>query len=574
MPILTLAAKDLRLLLRDARSAVILLVTPLLLILVLGLALGEGFGEKPDERLRISVVNLDHGLSTKQPFPEKPWSEVVIDDLSATQDIRLEIIADRAEAEKLVARGSRPAVLIFERDFSDRMNRCSFLTKGDPPPINPLGRDGVRMEELGLTMLADKTQPVSAAVIDQVTQVTLLRVVIPWMIGRAFERVGDESFMAMVAERLNGMTPTPPPLSPFVWPQLAGYMAKARSFNPVRPEVLQELDPVVQKMLAALTTDQEFLAIVGTEFFKKDATKALGDAAVIQRRTPEFQRAVHTAFTRPELMARVGKEIAFGEVLTLAVRKEVGPKVQEGVADLFSNYNFHAKTWAELVKSDPRLGSAESRTTYRDTSGTGFLNRGAVRYQILVPSYTVMFAFFLVLSVGWLFVAERKHGTLVRLRAAPLTRAQILMGKLLPCLAVSLAQGFFLLGAGRLLFGMTWGSRPDLLVPVVVCTSVAAVGLAVLVASIARTETQVAVYGTLLVLVLGGVSGSLMPRDLMPEKMKAASLVTPHAWALDAYSQLLANPNPDPAFIATACGMLLAFGAAFTALAWWRMDLE
>src|SRR5262245_29023942 len=455
MPILTLALKDLRLLLRDARSAVILLVTPLLLILVLGLALGEGFGEKPDGRLRISVVNLDRGLPTKQSFPEKPWSEVVIDDLSATQDIRLEIIPDRAEAENLLARGSRAAVLIFEPDFSDRMNRCSFLSKDDPPPINPLGRDGVRMPDLGLTLLVDKTQPVSAAVIEQVTQVTLLRVVIPWMIGRAFERVGDDAFMASVAERLNEVKPVP-------------------------PEVLQELDPVVQKMLAALTTDTEFAAIVLNEFRQtkgSDFLKATQDAAVIAKRTPEFQRAVHTAFTRKELMARVGKAIAFGEVLTPSVRKEVGPKVQDGVADLFSNYNFKAKTWAELVKSnDPRTGNEANRSAYRDTSGTGFLNRGAVRYQVLVPSYTVMFAFFLVLSVGWLFVAERKHGTLVRLRAAPLTRAQILLGKLLPCLAVSLAQGFFLLVAGRILFGMTWGSRPDLLVPVVVCTSVAAVG--------------------------------------------------------------------------------------------------
>lgn len=163
-----------------------------------------------------------------------------------------------------------------------------------------------------------------------------------------------------------------------------------------------------------------------------------------------------------------------------------------------------------------------------------------------------MFAFFLVLSVGWLFVAERKHGTLVRLRAAPLT-PQILMGKLLPCLVVSLLQGGFLLAAGRLLFGMTWGSRPELLLPLVASTSFAAVGLAILVASVARTETQVAVYGTLLVLVLGGVSGSLMPRDLMPEQMKTISLVTPHAWALDAYNQLLATPNPDVSAVLTAC---------------------
>jgi hypothetical protein len=372
------------------------------------------------------------------------------------------------------------------------------------------------------------------------------------MIGRAFERVGDDAFMAAVADRLMGLKPTP-------------------------PAVLQELDPVVQKLLAALTTDTEFASIVLSEFRRtkgSDFLKAAQDAAIIAKRTPEFQRAVHTAFTRKELMARVGQKIAFGEVLTPAVRKQVGPKVKDQVGELFSNYNFRAKTWADLVKSEARKGNEASLTTYRDTSGTGFLNRGAVRYQVLVPSYTVMFAFFLVLSVGWLFVAERKHGTLARLRAAPLTRGQILMGKLLPCLAVSLIQGFFLLLAGRVIFGMTWGSRPELLIPVVVCTSVAAVGLAVLVASVARTETQVAVYGTLLVLVLGGVSGSLMPRDLMPEKMKTASLATPHAWALDAYAQLLATPNPDPTVIATACCVLLGVGAAFTALAWWRMDLE
>src|SRR6266508_3769869 len=120
MPTLTLALKDLRLLLRDPRSAVILLLMPVVLILVLGLALGEGFGEKPDDRLRISVVNRDHGLQTYSGYPAKPWSEVVIDDLSATSDIRIELIADRAEAERLVATGKRPAVIVFEPEFSER----------------------------------------------------------------------------------------------------------------------------------------------------------------------------------------------------------------------------------------------------------------------------------------------------------------------------------------------------------------------------------------------------------------------------------------------------------------------
>src|SRR5438876_7213337 len=57
----TLAKKDLRLLLRDRRAVVILLAMPFIFILVLGMSLGEGFGQKPDDRLRVSLVDLDRG---------------------------------------------------------------------------------------------------------------------------------------------------------------------------------------------------------------------------------------------------------------------------------------------------------------------------------------------------------------------------------------------------------------------------------------------------------------------------------------------------------------------------------
>jgi ABC-type multidrug transport system permease subunit len=193
-----------------------------------------------------------------------------------------------------------------------------------------------------------------------------------------------------------------------------------------------------------------------------------------------------------------------------------------------------------------------------------------------VPSYTVTFAYFLVLTVGWLFVAERRHGTLVRLRAAPLARWQILVGKLLPCLGVSLFQGFLLLVCGKLVFGMDWGPKPWLLVPVVACTSLSAVGLAMLVAGLARTETQVAIYGTLLVLVLAGVSGSIMPREMMPEEMRQLSLITPHAWALDAYAQLLGpdSTGVNVGHILFACSVLALFGLVFTLLAWQLMRLD
>src|SRR5262245_29877482 len=70
MLVWSLAKKEFRLLLRDRISAVILVAMPLLFILLLGLLLGEGFGQKPDNRVRVSLVDLDLGY---QPLEAAGW---------------------------------------------------------------------------------------------------------------------------------------------------------------------------------------------------------------------------------------------------------------------------------------------------------------------------------------------------------------------------------------------------------------------------------------------------------------------------------------------------------------------
>jgi hypothetical protein len=325
-------------------------------------------------------------------------------------------------------------------------------------------------------VLRDETQQTAAAIIDQVAQGSLLRVIMPWMIGRAFEKVGDPEFLALLGRE-------------------------------------EELPGPVKMFLSS-------------PFVPRQQRLALSSG------------------------------------------------LQNALQNLFPKYNLTAKTWAALTREAEHTGGGVRASAFQE-EGSGWLRRGALRYQLLVPSYLVMFAFFLVLTVGWLFVAERRQGTMRRLMAAPLTRGQVLLGKLLPCLAVSLFQGFFLLLAGRLVFAMSWGPYPAWLLPLVAATSLAAMGLALLVAALARTETQVAIYGTLLVLVLAGLSGGLMgDRSLMPEAMQQLSLATPHAWALDAYRQLLTTTQPNLQLVAHSCLALGAFGVGFLTLAWWFLKLE
>ena len=95
-------------------------------------------------------------------------------------------------------------------------------------------------------------------------------------------------------------------------------------------------------------------------------------------------------------------------------------------------------------------------------------------------------------------------------------------------------------------------------------------------ASLAKSEAQVAIYGTLLVLVLAGISGCLMgDRELMPEIMQRVSLITPHAWALVAYKQLLANTGAvNVALVLQSSAVLAAFGLGFLILAWCFLRLD
>ena len=196
--------------------------------------------------------------------------------------------------------------------------------------------------------------------------------------------------------------------------------------------------------------------------------------------------------------------------------------------------------------------------------------RSDIIYGHLVPSYTVMFVFFVVNLMARSMLGERDTGTLTRMLIGPVTRSQLMIGKTIPFLVISLVQTVLLLLAGKVLFHMSWGASPWMLVPVVLATSLAATALGLLVATVVRTDSQVTAYSTFLVLIMAGLSGCLMPRSWQPELMQQLGLVTPHAWALIAYEHLLTREEPNLHVVWNCCATLIAFALTYFAVAVWR----
>lgn len=556
MAVWALARKELLLLARDRLAAGVLLVMPLVFVAVLGLILGENFGQKADDALRVSILNLDTGTCDEMRDEEgnkQSWAHWVIKDLEETPGIRLELLPDLETAQALIRDHRRAAVLVLRPDFSDRVKKCSFLdTEGS---INPFHREGVHLDprvvDLGLEMLRDPTQTSGGSIIEQVVQVCMLRVVLPYMIGQAFKKLSEPRFI----ERLGKAVRLPLPED---FPVLV-QTGKALLADPrvgLARFADKDLDAKLKKLEEKLKTFEELL---------KGAEKGPKGEKLLQ-----LSRMLELASGKDEKKAA-------------DFRHRVGEGVKKALEQQFNKYDLTGMTWAALTKSTGQGGVAQV-TQFQDSEGSGLLRRGAARYQVLVPMYTVLFSFFLVLVVGWVFVSERRQGTLKRLRLAPISQAQIILGKLLPSYVVAVLQGLTLLVLGKLVFGMRWGPdrwglevQAGLLFVLVLFTSMAAMGLAMLVAALARTEAQVGLYGGVPVLVMAVIGGCVLPREMMPENTQWLTLLTPHGWALVGYRELLggtADYEPNLHLVGQACLALAGFGALFLAAAWALLRLE
>lgn len=194
-------------------------------------------------------------------------------------------------------------------------------------------------------------------------------------------------------------------------------------------------------------------------------------------------------------------------------------------------------------------------------------------FQQNVPGYAIYGIFWIVSLLTGSVLQERRDGTFRRLLVSPMSRGALLLGKVLPCYVINLMQLALMLGAARVLFELDLGRSPAGLALVSLTAAAAATGLGVLVAALARTEAQAGGLTTFLLLTLSALGGCFVPRILMPEWLQRLGMITPHAWALDAYQDLLVR-GYGLADVWPKAGALSLFALVFFSLGAWRFRFD
>lgn len=185
-------------------------------------------------------------------------------------------------------------------------------------------------------------------------------------------------------------------------------------------------------------------------------------------------------------------------------------------------------------------------------------------YRQSVPGILVMFIMMNLLIFGGVTVAsERREGVLRRLLAQPLSRRELIAGKILGLIGLGVAQIVVLLGAALLFMDLNVAGNLGEIALVMLVYAWAAAALGVLIGSVVSREDKVVAICVLASMVMAAMGGCWWPLEIVPENVRLAGHFFPTAWAMDALHQLISFGG-GMADVGRPLLVLAGFGAAAT----------
>jgi ABC-2 type transport system permease protein len=226
------------------------------------------------------------------------------------------------------------------------------------------------------------------------------------------------------------------------------------------------------------------------------------------------------------------------------------------------------------------VGGALIPEVHRETL---YLSPDSTQVDVLAPVFLGLFAYFFVFVLtGVSFLRERVGGTLERLLATPVTRAEIVLGyslgfSLFAAIQVLVLTLFVLghldvptigpIGAWTFGLGVTPAGSPLVAFLVALLLAIGAVNLGIFLSTFARTELQVIQFIPIVIvpqILLGGV---LWPVDRLPAILQTISQVMPVRYAVDALREvMLKGTDVGTAPVTTDLLVLAGIALFFVAL--------
>ena len=161
-----------------------------------------------------------------------------------------------------------------------------------------------------------------------------------------------------------------------------------------------------------------------------------------------------------------------------------------------------------------------------------------------VPAWTIFAMFFIAIPLSGSILKEKTEGSVFRLHTMPTPFLLLVNGKIIVYVMVCLIQFLLMLAVGQYLLptmglpALVLGNSMLGIFILTLATSFAATGFGVMVGTLATTEHQAAIMGSLSILLLSALGGIWVPSYVMPEVMRNISAFSPLNWSLEGFYKL------------------------------------
>lgn len=193
-----------------------------------------------------------------------------------------------------------------------------------------------------------------------------------------------------------------------------------------------------------------------------------------------------------------------------------------------------------LVVADTIAGSAIGVTVETRTVGDSmfeeFQNLGA--FDLGAHQELILFVFVTSMAGSAALIQTRRSGVSRRMISTPTPIRTILVGETLGRFGVALTQGLYIMLGTLIVFGVSWGD-PAGAVALLVMFSLVGASVGILFGALFSNDQQAGGIGVLIGLGLAALGGAMVPIELFPDGMATIAKFTPHAWAIDGYSELV-----------------------------------
>ncbi len=248
-----------------------------------------------------------------------------------------------------------------------------------------------------------------------------------------------------------------------------------------------------------------------------------------------------------------------------AVVRAEGVRVQAAQFATAQAGGTFATNLSQAARLEGRLPRAQVRTVAAQASSS-ILPEG---FSYAAPTELVLFVFLSAVAGGAAIVETRRLGIYERIVAAPVRPRDVIAGETLNYLVIALGQSLLIVAVGALAFGVSWGD-PIAAALLLVCWSLVGAGAGMLAGTLFKTPEQASGIGPVVGITLGMLGGCMWPLAMVSPVMRQVGHATPQAWAVDAWTALLARGG-TLATVLPDLAVLAGFAAVFLLLATHRL---